>query len=181
MSIHYPPQYRYSLYTEWDKEAFSLLSKIGKSKKYPQVLGTSTDINQLLIIIIRTQKALHDWRDILKDILQQVKEKNIIDAVALNSKYPSESIGKDIPAWVTYPGDEIVNNFIDHLEKVNITFHGSNEEIAEFILRFILGQLGHDWEQTIMMIWEMLGEDNSLFIDKLNKEMKNFDYLGIFE
>ena len=39
MSIHYPPQYRYSLYTEWDKEAFSLLSKIGKSKKYPQVLG----------------------------------------------------------------------------------------------------------------------------------------------
>ena len=57
----------------------------------------------------------------------------------------------------------------------------AQEEIAEFILRFILGQLGHDWEQTIMMIWEMLGEDNSLFIDKLNKEMKNFDYLGIFE
>jgi len=48
-------------------------------------------------------------------------------------------------------------------------------------MRFLLGQLGHDWEWTIMMIWEMLGNENGINVKQLNEEMKNFDYLGLFQ
>lgn len=181
MAIHNPPQYRYSLFDDWDKDAFALIKEIGKTKKYPSILGTSQDKNQLLITLIRTQKALHDWRALLEDTVEQIRIKNVIDTPALIKKYPPESIGKDAPAWVTYEEDRIVSNFIDQLADKKVSFVGTDEEIAEFILRFILGQLGHDWEQTIMMIWEMLGDENKIEIKQLNNEMKNFDYLKLFE
>jgi hypothetical protein len=53
-------------------------------------------------------------------------------------------------------------------------------EVTEFILRFILGQLGHDWESTILMVWEMLGDSDTLVVKELNEEMKKFDYCGVF-
>jgi len=76
--------------------------------------------------------------------------------------------------------DKIVNDFIDDLETKKIIFEGTNKEISEFVMRFILGQLGHDWEQTIMMIWEILGDKSTLNLKELNQEMKNFDYLNLF-
>lgn len=115
------------------------------------------------------------------DTLEQVKQSGTIDAKAIGNKYPPESISKDIPAWVTYEEDRIVNDFIDQLETRKIDFIGTDEEISEFIMRFILGQLGHDWEQTIMMVWEMIGDNGKLSMKELNEEMRNFDYLNIFE
>lgn len=76
--------------------------------------------------------------------------------------------------------DKIVNDFIDDLETKKIIFEGTNKEISEFVMRFILEQLGHDWEQTIMMIWEILGDKSTLNLKELNQEMKNFDYLNLF-
>lgn len=181
MPIQNPPHYRYSLSEQWNKDAFNQIKEIGQTKKYPKIIGSSDDKNHFLITLIRTQKSLHDWSDFLKDVLQQAKEDNAIDTSSLNKKYPPESIGKDIPQWVTYEEDRIVSDFIDELETRRITFQGIDKEIAEFIFRFILGQLGHDWEQTIMMIWEMLGEENSLSVSELNEEMRNFDYLKLFE
>ena len=179
--LHNPPYYRYSLFKQWDKEAFNQLKEIGKTKYYPKIIGTTADKNKFLITVIRTQKSLHDWRNLLKDVLKQVEENNIINTSLLNKKYPPESIGKDIPAWVTYEGDKIVNDFIDELGSREVNFIGTDHEIAEFIIRFILGQLGHDWEQTIMMIWEMFEDKKELSLKELNQEMKNFDYLKLFK
>lgn len=180
MTLHNPPFYRYSLFEKWDKEAFCQIKDIANTKKYPKIIGTKEDKNHLLVMLIRTQKSLHDWRDLLKDIMQKIKENNTIDTILINKKYPPESIGKNKPAWVTYEEDKIVSDFIDELATRKIKFIGTDEQISEFILRFILGQLGHDWEQTIMMIWEMLGDKNTLSIEELNREMKNFDYLKLF-
>lgn len=181
MPTHDPPYYRYSLFQEWDKEAFGQLKEIAETKQFSEIKGSPNDKNQFLITLIRTQKSLHDWSDLLKDVLKQVKENDIINTSLLNKKYPPESIGKDIPAWVTYEEDKIVNDFIDELGSKKVNFIGTDHEMAEFIIRFILGQLGHDWEQTIMMIWEMLGDKNELSLRELNREMKNFDYLKLFE
>ena len=180
MAIHDPPYYRYSLLEPWDKEAFELIKRIGKNKMYPKLLGTRDDKNNYLIALIRTQKSLHDWRDLLKDTLAQVKQTGTIDTKLLYEKYPPESISKEKPTWVTYEEDQIVNNFIDKLKTRKVNFVGTDKEIAEFILRFTLGQLSHDWEWTIMMIWEMLGDEDTLEIMGLNDEMKNFDYAGLF-
>lgn len=181
MSIHYPPKYRYALFEPWDKEAFELIKQASKSKHYPEIIGDEKGKNQFLISLIRTQKSLHGWRDFLVDVLDQVKESNKIDVKYFNVKYPPESISKETPAWVTYEEDKIVSDFIDELRTRKIDFIGTDEEISEFILRFILGQLSHDWEQTIMMIWEMLGNENSINVKQLNEEMKNFDYLKLFK
>lgn len=180
MSIHYPPKYRYALFESWDKEAFELIKRIAKSKNYPEIIGDEKGKNQFLISLIRTQKSLHGWRDFLIDVLEQVKKSNKISVSHLNAKYPLESVSKETPAWVTYEEDKIVSDFIDELKARKIDFIGTDEEISEFILRFILGQLSHDWEQTIMMIWEMLGDENKLSIKTLNEELKNFDYLRLF-
>lgn len=179
--IHYPPQYRYGIFEDWHKEAFYLIKDIAKTKNYPKISGTNKEKNQFLITLLRTQKALHGWKSILISILDQIQSNGIIDAKTLNEQYPPSSIGKDTPAWVTYKEDKIVSEFMDELETRRIDFIGTNKEMSEFILRFILGQLGHDWEQTIFMIWELLGEANNLSLQELNKELKNFDYLKLFE
>ncbi len=180
MSIHTPPFYRYPLFDPWDKEAFDYLKELGSKGVCPKLIGTESDKNKFLIALIRTQKALHDYRTILKDTLTQVRETGTIDSAILNTKYPPESVSTIIPAWVTYKEDKIVNDFIDGIAHRKVRFIGSDVEMAEFILRFILGQLGHDWESTILMIWEMLGNGDTLVVKELNEEMKKFDYCGIF-
>lgn len=146
MPIKYPPQYRYSLFEQWDKKAFEQLKEIAKTKRFPEVIGSFNNKNQFLITLIRIQKAIgipyeeyerrrkmteselkirenqnkDDWRNMLMDILKQVEETNAIDTILLNKKYPPQSISKDIPAWVTYEEDKIVNDFIDDLETKKI-------------------------------------------------------------
>ncbi|MCR4264135.1 MAG: hypothetical protein NUV98_05470 [Candidatus Roizmanbacteria bacterium] len=181
MTIHNPPHYRYSLSEPWDKEAFEFIKQLGKNKKYPALTGTKNDKNRYLAILIRTQKSFDDWRGLLKDTLHQIKETGLIDTVSLIRKYPPESISKEVAAWAVYEEDVIVNNFIDELETRKITFTGSDIEMGEFVMRFILGQLGHDWEWTIMMIWEMLGEGEIFELKLLNEEMKKFDYMKLFK
>ena len=166
---------------QWSKEAFSFIEKLAKTKKLPKIIGTKEEKNKYLVVLIRTQKSLHDWQQLPKDTLDQVKKIGAIDVASLVNKYPAQSISKKIPEWVTYPEDKIVSDFIDELDGKKLDFIGKDEEISEFILRFILGQLGHDWESTILMIWEMLGEDKTLSLASLNKEMRNFDYLHIFK
>lgn len=163
-----------------DKEAYVFIKQSAKYKRYPSIHGSQKDKNQFFITLIRTQKALHDWRAMLVDVTEQMRRNGKIDAVWFNSEYPPESIGKDISAWVTYEGDSIVSDFIDELSTRKVEFIGSDEENGEFVLRFILGQHGHDWEQTIILIWEMLGSGNTISLHALNEELKNFDYMRLF-
>jgi hypothetical protein len=164
----------------WKKLALEQIAGLAKNRKYPKILGLQGDRNKYLIALIRTQKALHGWENILLDTLEQVKSTGAIDAVSLIKKYSPEAIAKDTPAWVTYKEDRQVSDFLDELETLQVDFTGSDSEAGEFVLRFILGQLGIDWEQTILLIWEMLGKDNSLSLKDLNREMHSFDYLGLF-
>ena len=181
MSIHYPPKYRYPLFEPWDREAFELIKQIATHRKYPRILGRKEDKNQFLTTLIRTQKAPHGWRNLLMSTLEQVRRTESIDTAELNTKYPPESINQARPAWVLYKEDRIVSDFIDDLGVKQVEFIGTDEGISEFIIRFILGQLGNDWKQTIMMVWELIGDGNVLEVRTLNEEMKNFDYLKLFE
>lgn len=181
MALHDPPYYRYLLFEEWDKKAFRLIKKIARKKEYPRILGTPEEKNQFLKMLIRTQKSTYGWRKFLNDILKQIEKSCVIDTKALIIQYPLESVSNGTPAWVTYEEDKIVSNFIDELATRKVKFLGNDQEIAEFVLRFILGQLGHDWEQTIMLIWEILGDKDVIYLKDINKELKNFDYLKLFE
>lgn len=143
--------------------------------------GTGEIRDQFLTMLIRTQKSVYGWRRILKDILSQIENFGMIKAEILVKKYLGAGTKKGNVAWVTYKEDKIVSDFIDKLARFKIHFKGSNKQAAEFVLRFSLAQLGHDWEQSIFMIWELLGNGRQLSLKSLNLEMKNFDYLKIFK
>lgn len=179
-TISNPPRYRYPLFDEWDKETFALIRSLAGDKKYPGILGSQEDRDRFLTTLIRAQKSLHGWRGMLIDTISQIKETGKIDTVMINGKYPPESIGSDIPAWVTYAEDRQVSDFIDELAAGKLSFAGTAEEMGEFVLRFILGQLGNDWELTILMIREILGKGSEIKLRDLNSEMKNFDYAHLF-
>jgi hypothetical protein len=181
MALHKPPLYRYAFYDPWDKYAYDLIRQLAKAKRFPKLIGSRADKNQFLITLIRTQKALHGWRRFLKDTLAQIEKSNAIDTRTLIQQFPPKSIATNKPAWVTYHEDEVVSNFIDDLAKRKIDFIGSDRAKSEFVLRFILGQLGHDWEWTIMMIWEILGRKNQIRVTKLNKELTCFDHGQLFK
>ena len=136
--------------------------------------------DQFLTMLIRTQKSVHGWRGILKDLLSQIESSGTIKAEILVRKYRNAGTKKGKVAWVTYKEDKIVSDFIDKLARFKIHFKGTNKQAAEFVLRFSLAQLGHDWEQSILMIWEFLGNGRQLSLKSLNVEMKNFDYMKIF-
>lgn len=175
-----PPRYRYGLFDSWDAKAFEFIQTIARKKDLPAIIGDEQAINQCIITLIRTQKSLHGWRSFLKAILNQIKRSNSVNVAKLNAQYPPDAIDTMMPAWVTYKEDRIVSAFMDELGKRKISFIGTRREKSEFVIRFILGQLAHDWEQTIMMIWEVLGRKNAIRINSLNKELRNFDYCRLF-
>lgn len=181
MAIHKIPQYRYPFFEHCDKKAFSTIKKIAKTKHFPRIAGSHQEINQFLTLLLRTQKAKHGWRESLLEIITQIEKTKKIDTIAFIKNHPPSSIKKDSPSWVTYKEDKIVSKFIDELATRKIDFQGTEREISEFTVRFVLGQLGNDWESTIMMVWEMLGDKKKISVKQLNKEMGNFDYLKIFE
>ena len=117
----------------------------------------------------------------MKDTFEQIKKSGSIDAATWIRKYASVDTGNEEPAWATYPGDKIVSKFMDEIATRNVAFVGTESEFGEFIFRYALGQLSNDWESTILMIWEMLGDGTTLNVKDLNNEMKHFDYLKIFE
>jgi len=180
MPIHDPPWYLYPWFQPWSKLAFEQIHNLARSKKYPEVQGTKEEKNAYLIMLIRTQKALHGWQKPLLETLEQIQKTGSVNTKTLIKKYPSSIVTTKRPAWVTYEEDRTVSDFIDELGHRNIQFVGSDREMGEFILRFILGQLGHGWEGTILMIWEMIGSGNTLYLKDLNKEMRTFDYLKLF-
>ena len=114
------------------------------------------------------------------EIIDQIERDKKIDMKTFIKKHPSGSINKDSTSWVTYKEDKIVSRFIDELATRKVDFVGTDKETSEFIMRFILGQFGNDWEMTIMMVWEMLGNKKQLRVKDLNEEMKHFDYLKLF-
>jgi len=180
MAIHKIPQYRYPFFDSRDKKTFLTIKKIAKTKQFPRILGNHQERNQFLVLLLRTQKAKHGWRESLLEIIDQIERDKKIDMKTFIKKHPSGSINKDSTSWVTYKEDKIVSRFIDELATRKVDFVGTDKETSEFIMRFILGQFGNDWEMTIMMVWEMLGNKKQLRVKDLNEEMKHFDYLKLF-
>ena len=46
MAIQNPPKYRYSFIEQWDKDTFTLIKQLAKSREYPQMNGSGDDKSQ---------------------------------------------------------------------------------------------------------------------------------------
>ncbi|MCL4531217.1 MAG: hypothetical protein M1282_17655, partial [Chloroflexi bacterium] len=86
MALHNPPEYRYSLFTLWDRKAFKLLKKIGKRRRFPRLVGDPEIRDKFLRALIRSQKSLHGWRGFLKAVLLEIEKAGAVDMSLLVKK-----------------------------------------------------------------------------------------------
>ena len=67
------PEWQYPLYKDIDKENYIFLEWIGKSKKYPKIIGEKNEINSLLRLIIASQK-MKDYRKFRIILMDELKK-----------------------------------------------------------------------------------------------------------
>ncbi len=171
-----PPRHRYPLYNKWDKDCYNLVAKLVRKKQVPEVLGSKEEISQFLKLLIQSQK-MHDWRKFLKIVLKSVSSKQINIPKILDYEF---KVPKGYEKWVVYKEHVEITDFLDSLRKRQIQFIGSDKEIVEFILRFILAQLLLDWKGSLYVMKEIIDKKSKIKLNSLNKILSEFDYTNVF-
>ncbi len=174
------PEWQYPLYKESDKTTYALLEKLGKSRKYPKLVGSKEEINAFLKLLVLSQK-MKDYR-LFRDIaLNEFKKRE-----ANIPKILSESKNLEIPrgideSWVILLQDKKLCELMDTFQDDKIEFIGDNNQIGEFFVRFLLSQLLQDWRGPLMAVILECLEDKTIRILKLNHLLKIWDYTEIFK
>ena len=171
------PKYRYPLYKKWDKDCYKLIARFSSQKQIPTIFGTKKEINEFLKSLIQSQK-MDNWRKFFRTVLKSISSRQIDVPKILKQKFP---IPKGYEKWVVFREDREVSDFLDNLEKRQLQFMGSNKEIFEFILRFILTQLLLDWKSSLYALKETIGKNSRIRLKSLNKVLSEFDYTNVFK
>lgn len=171
-----PPKYRYPLYDKWDKDCYQLIVKLARQKQIPKILGTKEEINEFLKLLIQSQK-MDDWRKFFRVVLKSISSRQIDIPKILEQKF---QIPKGYERWVVFREDKEISDFLDKFNKRRLQFIGSDKEIVEFILRFILAQLLLDWKSSLYALKEIIGGNSKIKLKSLNKVLSEFDYTNVF-
>jgi len=173
------PEWQYPLYKESDKIAYSILENLGKSKKYPKLIGSKEEINDFLKLLLLSQK-IKDYRKFRDIALNEFKKKEVnIPKILNKSKNLKIPIGID-KSWAIFIQDKRICELIDNFQDTEIEFIGTNDEIVEFVVRFLLSQLLQDWRGLLMAVLLECLENKRVKISKLNNLLKIRDYTKIF-
>lgn len=174
------PEWQYPLYKESDKATYTLLEKLGKSNKYPTLVGSKEEINAFLKLLVLSQK-MKDYRKFRDIALNEFKKREVnIPTILKQSKNLEISSGID-ESWAIFLQDKRLCELMDDFQDAKIEFIGNNEQISEFFVRFLLSQLLQEWRGPLMaMILECL-QDKTVPISKLNNLLKIWDYTKIFQ
>lgn len=170
------PEYRYPLYSRWDRECYSTIRKL--AKKFPKIKGNKKEVDRFLKILIQNQK-IEDWRKLFKIIFGEMRRREI-DVEKINQKIKDFKIPKGIEKWAFFTQDKRLCKYIDKLGERKIHFKGTDKEISEFIFRFILSQLLYDWRTPLFATILEINNKRTAKIEKLNELLKQFDYTKIF-
>ncbi len=173
------PEWQYPLYKKSDKQAYSILGKIAKTKKYPKLKGSKEEINSFLKLLLQSQK-MRKYRTFRDSVLTQFQNKEI-DLKKILKENQNLKIPKGIvKSWVIFTQDKKLCELIDKVCDKKIEFQGNNKESIEFIIRFSLSQLLIDWRGPIMATLLECLKNKKTKLSKLNNLLKTWDYTKIF-
>ncbi|MFH0853406.1 MAG: hypothetical protein V1853_03290 [bacterium] len=173
------PEWQYPLYKKSDQVAYNLLSRLGKSKKYPELIGQDKEVNKFLKLLLLSQK-MKDYRKFRDIVLKELLKKKV-DVSKLLIKGGQLKIPKDIDkSWAVFTQDRRICQLIDQLGGADIQFRGNRKEVIEFVVRFWLSQLLTDWRGPIMAVLLECLKNRTTLISRLNKLLQNWDYTKIF-
>lgn len=173
------PEWQYPLYKESDKITHIVLEKLGKSQKYPKLVGSKEEIDAFLKLLILSQK-MKDYRK-FRDIALvefQKKEANI-STILKQSKNIQIPRGID-ESWAIFLQDKRLCKLMDEFQDAKIEFIGNDEQIGEFFVRFLLTQLLQDWRGPLMAVILECLRNKIIQLSKLNSLLEIWDYTEIF-
>lgn len=173
------PEWQYPLYKESDKVTYTLLEQLGKSKKYPTLVGSQDEINRFLKLLVLSQK-MKDYRK-FRDITLDEFKKDKADIKKLLDKSKDLEIHRGIDAsWVILLQDKRLCELMDQFQDGKIELVGSNTEVVEFVIRFLFSQLLQDWRGPLMAVILECLPNKTVKISKLNNLLNIWDYTKIF-
>lgn len=173
------PEWQYPLYKESDKVLYSFLEKCGKSKNYPELVGSKNEINAFLKLLILSQK-MKDYRK-FRDITLNEFKKDKVNLSKVINKSKSLEISRGIDkSWAIFLQDKRLCELFDNFQDAKIEFQGTNDKIGEFVVRFLLSQLLQDWRGPLMAVLLECLESKKVKVSKLNKLLKIWDYTKVF-
>lgn len=174
------PEWQYPLYKESDVTAYTVLEKLGQSKKYPTLAGSKEEINVFLRLLILSQK-MKDYRKFRDITLGEFKKKEAnIPTILEQSKNIEISRGID-ESWAIVGQDKRLCELMDEFQDAKTEFIGNNEQIGEFLVRFLLSQLLQDWRGPLMAVILECLQDKTVQISTFNNLLKIWDYTKIFQ
>lgn len=173
------PEWQYPLYEESDEEAYKLLEKIGKSREFPQLVGSDKEINQFLKLLIASQK-MEEWRKFQDLVLEELEKDKINVSAVLEKGQEIEIPEGNVDSWAIFIQDKRICELIDKFRDSKIEFQGSEEEKSEFIVRFLLSQLLMGWRAPLMAVLVNCLEKERPKVSELNSLLSNWDYSDIF-
>jgi len=174
------PEWQYPLYKDSDKVVYTFLEKLGKSKKYPILIGSKEKINAFLKLLVLSQK-MKDYRKFRDIALVEFQKKEVnIPTILEKSKNLEIPQGID-ESWAIFLQDKRLCELIDTFQDAKMGFIGNDEQIGEFFVRFLLSQLLQDWRGPLMAVILECLQDKTVRISKLNHLLKIWDYTEIFQ
>ncbi len=173
------PEWQYPLYKESDKTAYAILEKLGKSHKYSKLVGSKEEINAFLKLLVLSQK-MKDYRKFRDIAIGEFKKREVnIPTILKHSK--NLEIPRSIDeSWAIFLQDKRLCELMDDFQDAKIEFTGNNEQIGEFLARFLLTQLLQDWRGPLMAVILECLQDKTVQLLKLNNLLKIWDYTEIF-
>ncbi|MBI3190993.1 hypothetical protein HYZ41_04805 [archaeon] len=172
------PEWQYPLYKDNDNIAYKTLQRLGKSGKYPEIIGSRKEVGDFLKLLILSQKS-KDYRK-FRDVVVSGLKKNELDTSKILSKSHNILLQNADKTWAVFMQDKRICKMIDDLSVRKIEFIGTDREIVEFSIRFILSQLLQDWRGPLMAVLTECKE-KKVNISKLNSLLKIWDYTKIFQ
>ncbi|MBU0460723.1 MAG: hypothetical protein KJ597_01995 [Nanoarchaeota archaeon] len=173
------PEWQYPLYKESDKVVYVLLEKLGKSKSYPKLLGSKDEIDGFLKLLILSQK-MKDYRKFRDIALKEFKKKEANIPNILNESKNLEILRGIDKSWAIFIQDKRLCELMDNFQDAKIRFIGTNGEVSEFFVRFLLSQLLQDWRGPLMAVILECLQDKKVKLSNLNNLLEIWDYTKIF-
>ncbi len=174
------PEWQYPLYKESDKAAYGFLEKIGKSGKYPKLVGSKEEINAVVKLLILNQK-MKEYRKFWDITLGEFRKQEVqISAILKQGKHLNIPRGVD-ESWAIFLQDKRLCELMDDFRDAYIEFRGNSSHISEFVIRFSLTQLLQDWRGPLMAVLLTCLQEKKVRITTLNSLLHRWDYTNIFQ
>jgi len=166
------------LYKEEDKAAYKILTRLGKSKSHPPLIGSQEEIHKFLRLLIVSQK-MKEYRKFWNIALTEFQKKEVCIREIL-SKSEHLKILRGVDSWAIFLQDKRLCMLVDEFQDATIVFVGTHDETSEFFVRFVLSQLLQDWRGPLMAVLVTCLEQKKVAIAQMNRLLETWDYTNIF-